>query len=71
MTADIFFSFAILQVQVYSSGTCQLKKTISRFKETVYSAKFRRDGQLLVAGGEEGLVKVNAVSLSVILVSQN
>ncbi|XP_065199271.1 U3 small nucleolar RNA-associated protein 15 homolog [Sycon ciliatum] len=46
------------RVQVYSSATNQVKRSITRFRETVYSAKFRHDGQLLAGGGEEGIVKV-------------
>ena len=35
-----------------------VKKTISRFKETAYCARYRLDGQLLVVGGDEGIVRV-------------
>lgn len=31
---------------------------MNRFKEVAYSTRFRSDGQLLVAGGEEGIVRV-------------
>lgn len=47
-----------MQVQVYSGVTNQVKKTISRFKEVAYSGHFRHDGMLVVAGSEEGMVKV-------------
>ena len=47
------------QVQVYSSATNQIKKTVSRFKEAAYSGCFRHDGSLLAAGSEEGVVKVD------------
>ena len=36
-----------------------MKKTISRFKKTAYCAKFRHDGSLLAAGGEECIVRVS------------
>ena len=48
----------ILQVQIYNSDTNLVKRTISRFKETAYSAQFRHDGRLLLAGSEEGVVKL-------------
>lgn len=43
---------------MYSATTNQVKKTISRFGQCAYSACFRRDGQLIAAGSEEGVVKV-------------
>ena len=46
------------QVNVYSNSTNVVKKSISRFHESAYSAQFRKDGQLLVAGEEQGNVKV-------------
>lgn len=44
---------------MYSSVTSKVKKTISRFQKTAYCAKFRHDGQLLAAGGEESIVRVS------------
>lgn len=38
-----------------------MKKTISRFRQVAYSGTFRKDGQLLAAGSEEGVVKVGVV----------
>ena len=46
------------QVNIYSHSTNIVKKSISRFHESAYSGQFRRDGQLLVAGEEQGNVKV-------------
>lgn len=46
------------QVQVYSPTSLQIHKTISRFKEVAYSGSFRSDGKLLVAGGDEGSVRL-------------
>ena len=43
---------------MYNCATNQSKKTISRFQECAYHARFRGDGRLLVAGSEEGIVKV-------------
>jgi len=33
------------------------KKTLSRFNDVAYSARFRNDGRLVAAGGEEGVVR--------------
>lgn len=46
------------QVNIYSYSTNLVKKSISRFHESAYSGQFRGDGQLLVAGEEQGNVKV-------------
>ena len=40
------------RVQIYSSSTHVVTKTLSRFKDVAYSGSFRADGKLLVAGGE-------------------
>ncbi|CCF55507.1 hypothetical protein KAFR_0A00690 [Kazachstania africana CBS 2517] len=55
------FDFAVTsstRVQIFSSKTRQVVKTFSRFKDVVYSASFRNDGKLLVAGDATGLVSV-------------
>jgi len=46
------------RVQIYSAHTNSIKKTISRFKDVAYSANFRDDGKLLLAGGENGIVQL-------------
>lgn len=46
------------RVQLFSSRTRQVIKTFSQFKDVVYSASFRSDGKLLVAGDATGLVSV-------------
>ena len=54
-----------LQVQVYSSVTNEVKRSVSRFQEVAYSGCFRHDGQLLAAGSEGGVVKVTkSISLA-------
>ena len=45
-------------MQIFSSKTRKVSKTISRFKETAYSGTIRSDGRLLVAGDHSGLVQV-------------
>jgi hypothetical protein len=34
-----------------------VEKTLTKFQKTAYGGRFRRDGKLLVAGGEEGIVR--------------
>ncbi|XP_048735009.1 U3 small nucleolar RNA-associated protein 15 homolog [Ostrea edulis] len=46
------------RVQIYSPTSLQIHKTISRFKEVAYSGSFRSDGKLLVAGGDEGSIRL-------------
>eukprot|EP00850_Spirogloea_muscicola_P010898 SM000065S20247 [mRNA] locus=s65:630316:634174:- [translate_table: standard] len=46
------------RVLVYDCRQRALKKTFSRFKDIAYSGSLRPDGQLLVAGGEAGVVQV-------------
>lgn len=46
------------RVQIYGARGKVVKRTISRFKDVVYCASFRRDGKLLAASGEETDVKV-------------
>ncbi|KAJ3020066.1 snoRNA-binding rRNA-processing protein [Thoreauomyces humboldtii] len=46
------------RVQVYSTSTHSVKKTISRFKDTAFSGTIRSDGKLLVAGDATGLVQL-------------
>eukprot|EP00892_Ulva_mutabilis_P007014 jgi/Ulvmu1/4685/UM002_0416.1 len=55
------------RVLVYDGRSHALKKTISRFPDTAYNASFRSDGQLLVAGCENGHVLVFPVNSRAIL----
>ncbi|KAI9089601.1 WD40-repeat-containing domain protein [Phlyctochytrium arcticum] len=55
------FDFAVTsstRVQVYNANTQSIKKTISRFSDTAYSAHIREDGKLLVAGDASGLLQI-------------
>ncbi|KAI9304399.1 WD40-repeat-containing domain protein [Cunninghamella echinulata] len=64
------YDFAVTsstRVQIYSSKTHQPKKTISRFKDIAYSASFRHDGKLIVAGDATGLVQLFDVNSRAIL----
>ncbi|KXS13900.1 WD40 repeat-like protein [Gonapodya prolifera JEL478] len=64
------YDFAVTagaRVQIYSSATCGLKKTISRFTETAYGACIRSDGKLLSAGDNSGVVQLFDLSSRAIL----
>ena len=60
-------SIKFLQVQIYSSTSHQVIKSVSRFTEAAYSGCFRGDGKLLAAGGHDGAVKVFEVNSRAIL----
>src|ERR1700733_3789484 len=47
------------RVQIFSSRTRKLLKTISRFNvdDVAHSGNIRRDGRILVAGGDSGAVQ--------------
>ncbi|KAI9633584.1 57.7 kda trp-asp repeat-containing protein [Dioszegia hungarica] len=55
------------RVLVYAPKTGKVVKTISRFKDTARGAEFRKDGKLVVAGGDDGVVQVFDVSSRAIL----
>ena len=57
------------RVQVYSSRTRSIARTVSRFTDVVHSAAFRGDGRLLAAGDATGLVQVFDASSRSILKS--
>ena len=42
-------------------GQTGRQRQLTRFKDRAYSGCYRADGQLLVAGGESGLVQVGAL----------
>ncbi|KAL6772037.1 hypothetical protein ACKKBG_A28725 [Auxenochlorella protothecoides x Auxenochlorella symbiontica] len=46
------------RVLVYDGATRSLHRTINRFKDKAYSASWRADGKLLVAGGQDGIVQL-------------
>ena len=55
------------RVQIYSADRCTVKRSLTRFKDVAYGGSYRHDGQLLVAGGETGLVQVFDVNSRAIL----
>lgn len=55
------YNFAVtcsVRVQIYSPITKLVAKNLSKFQENAYGGSFRNDGRLLVAGDEEGNVKL-------------
>ncbi|KAK2184549.1 hypothetical protein NP493_261g01018 [Ridgeia piscesae] len=46
------------KVTIYNSRTNEVIRTISRFRDTAYCGSFRSDGRLLVAGGDEGVIRL-------------
>lgn len=64
------YEFAVTsstRVQIYSSKSNTVTKTISRFRDTAYSGSIRNDGKLAVAGDASGLVQVFDVNSRAIL----
>ncbi|KAJ9075636.1 U3 small nucleolar RNA-associated protein 15 [Entomophthora muscae] len=64
------YDFAVTasaRVQIYNSRTQSVSKTISRFTDTAYSASFRSDGKLLVAGDNSGVIQIFDVNSRAIL----
>lgn len=55
------------RVQLFDAATSAPRKAFSRFQDVVYSGTLRADGQVLVAGGEEGLVRVCDVGSRMVL----
>lgn len=55
------YNFAVtcsVRVQIYNPITKLVTKNLSRFQKSAYGGTFGRDGRLLVAGDEEGHVKL-------------
>lgn len=57
--ADTFAVTSGSRVQIYNTKTRKLAKTIARFgvDDTAYSGTLRRDGRILLAGGDSGIVQ--------------
>ena len=60
-------SICYIQVQIYSSTSLQIHRTISNFKLLALGGSYRDDGKLLVAGGDEGLIRLFDVDGKAIL----
>jgi hypothetical protein len=46
------------RISLFDAATCELRKSLTRFRAECYSANYRSDGKLLVAGGEDPIVQV-------------
>ena len=55
------------RVLIYAPKTGKVVKTISRFKDVARSGEFRKDGKLVVAGSDEGVVQVFDVGSRAVL----
>ncbi|ATY61501.1 WD domain-containing [Cordyceps militaris] len=66
-SADLFAVTTGTRVQLYSTRTRKLLKTITRFGDVARSGDIRRDGKVLVAGDDTGKVQVFDVNSRAIL----
>ncbi|KAM4576177.1 U3 small nucleolar RNA-associated protein 15 homolog [Odontesthes bonariensis] len=66
-TPHNFAVTAFTRVHVYGPFSQEPVKTFTRFKDTAYCGRFRSDGQLLVAGCEDSVVRLFDVSGKVAL----
>ncbi|XP_062240650.1 U3 small nucleolar RNA-associated protein 15 homolog [Platichthys flesus] len=58
---------AFTRIHIYGAFSQEPVKTYTRFKDTAYCGRFRSDGQLLVAGCEDSVVRLFDVSGKVAL----
>lgn len=60
MSVEPYF-FAVTssaKVQIYNPITHQVHRQFTRFKDAAYGASFRSDGKLIIAGSDEGNMKL-------------
>lgn len=69
--SDLFAVTSGARLQLYSTRTRKLVKTITRFSDTAYSAQLRRDGRVVAAGDETGHIQVFDANSRAILKSWN
>lgn len=58
---------ASTRVVVYAPRTGKVVKTVTRFKDVARCAEFRKDGKLMVAGSDDGLVQIFDVGSRAVL----
>ena len=46
------------RLHIYDGASSAPKRQVTRFKDRAYGGSFRRDGKLIVAGGEDSVVQV-------------
>lgn len=66
-SSDCFAVTTGTRVQIYSSRTRKLIKTITRFSEIARSGEIRKDGKVLVAGEDSGRIQVFDINSRAIL----
>ncbi len=49
------------KVQIYNAEINEVHKTLTKFQDAAFGARFRRDSQLLAVGTSEGVVKVGGL----------
>lgn len=59
-----FCASAGTRLHVFDGTSSAAKRQFSRFKDKAYSGSFRRDGRLIVAGGENAVVQVRAAAIT-------
>lgn len=65
--SDVFVVSTGARIQLFSTKTRKLIKTITRFDDTAYSGEVRYDGRVLVAGDDTGTIQVFDVNSRAIL----
>ncbi|KAJ9663336.1 U3 small nucleolar RNA-associated protein 15 [Neophaeococcomyces mojaviensis] len=65
--SDYFVVSTGARIQLYSTKTRKLVKTITRFDDIAYSGELRYDGRVLVAGDETGTIQAFDVNSRAIL----
>jgi WD40 repeat protein len=58
---------AKFQVQIINPISIAVHKALTKFRDAVYGARFRRDGQLLVMGNADGQVRLFGVDNKLLL----
>lgn len=66
-TSEYFVVSTGARIQIYSTKTRKLIKTITRFDDIAYGAELRYDGRVLVAGDETGAIQAFDVNSRAIL----
>ena len=46
------------RVQIFNPLTNEVHKTLTKFRDAAHGGKFRRDGQLICVGGDDGAIKI-------------
>jgi U3 small nucleolar RNA-associated protein 15 len=70
-SAESFVVTSGTRLQIFSSRTRQVTKTLSRFTDIAHSGEIRRDGRVVVAGDDSGLIQVFDTTSRAILKTWN